>query len=82
MHKLIQQAPTGMIDPPQPVQAGGKTFYYYGPGGGVCYADRYFFNLRGKTLTVDFAGPCTNDKTPTEETKALEPVVLASLRVF
>ena len=27
LQKLIKQAPTGMLDPPQPVQAGGKTFY-------------------------------------------------------
>ncbi len=83
LQKLVKLAPTGIEDPPQPVQAGGKTFYYYGAGGGgVCYGDSYFFNLRGKTLLVLFDGPCIDEKTPTEEIKALEPVVLASLRVF
>ncbi len=83
LQKFVKQAPTGYEDPPQPVQAGGKTFYYYGPGGGgVTYADHYFFNLRGKTLNITFDGPYIHDKTPSKETKALEPAVLASLRVF
>jgi hypothetical protein len=83
LQKLIEQAPTGVEDTPQPQQVGGRTFYYYGPGGGgVCYPDSYFFNLRGKTLSVDFAGPCVDDKTPTAETKALEPLVLASVQVL
>ena len=74
---------SGFITPPSPVEVGDETFYVYGPGGGgVCYADRYFFNLRGNTLSVDFAGPCVNSKTPTEEIKTLEPLVLGSLRVF
>ncbi len=74
---------SGLTTPPSPVEVGDETFYVYGPGGGgVCYADRYFFNLRGKTLSVDFAGPCVNSKMPTKEIKALEPLVLGSLRVF
>ena len=83
LQEFVKQAPTGAENPPGPVQAGGKTFYYYGAGGGgVSYPDEYFFNLRGKTLTVVFDGPYINDKSPSKETKALEPVVLASLRVF
>ena len=83
LQEFVKRAPTGVITPPAPVQVDGKTFYVYGPGGGgVCYADRYFFNLRGKTLSVDFAGPCVNSKTPTKEIKALKPLVLGSLRVF
>jgi hypothetical protein len=83
LQRFVRQAPTGVEQPPLRIRVGDKTFYYYGPGGGgVCYPDQYFYNLRGKTLYMDFEGPCVNDKTPDAATKALEPVMLASLRVM
>ena len=55
---FVATAPTGYETPPEPVHVGQYTFYFYGPGrGGVQYADRYFLNLRGKTLYVTFDGP-------------------------
>jgi hypothetical protein len=83
LESFIKGAPTGSESPPEPMKIGDYTFYYYGPGGGgVCYADGYFFNLRGKTLTIDFDGPCRNDKTPTLETKEIERRLLATFRTF
>ena len=51
-------------------------------GGGVQYADEYFFNLRGKTLTITFDGPYDGGKTPSAETKKLELEILATFSVF
>jgi hypothetical protein len=82
LQRFVERAPTGYDAPPDPVKAGPNTFYYYGPGGGgVSYADQYFFDLKGKTLYVFFDGPYVNDKTPSAETKALEPELLSTLRV-
>jgi hypothetical protein len=83
LESFIKGAPTGSESPPEPVKIGDYTFYYYGPGGGgVCYPDQYFFNLLRKTLTIDFDGPCRNDKTPTPETKEIERRLLATFRTF
>jgi hypothetical protein len=83
LQSFVERAPTGYDSPPDPVRAGPSTFYYYGPGGGgVSYADQYFFYLKGKTLYISFDGPYVNDKTPSPETKALEPKLLSSLRTF
>jgi hypothetical protein len=80
----ISNAPTGMIDiPPDPVRIGRYTFYRYGAGGGgVSYPDQYFFNLRGKTLEIDFDGPYETSKSPSAETEKLEPIMLATLRML
>jgi hypothetical protein len=83
LSSLAALAPTGIESPPEPVEIGSRTFYYYGPGGGgVQYPDRYYFNLRGNTLSIDFDGPYENDKTPTERAKEMERKVLASFYQF
>ncbi|MGA8877762.1 MAG: hypothetical protein WCC25_08625 [Candidatus Korobacteraceae bacterium] len=83
LQELIKCAPTGEEGPPRPSEILGRTFYYYGPGGGgVCYPDQFFYNLRGKTLTVSFTGPCVDDKTPSPQTKVIEQEMLASFRTF
>ena len=83
LQRLVEHAPTGYDSPPEPVSAGPNTFYYYGPGGGgVSYADQYFLNLKGKTLYITFDGPYVNNKTPSLETKTLEPRLLSTLRAF
>jgi hypothetical protein len=70
-------------NPPEPTEIGGLTFYYNGPGGGgVEYPDEYFFNLRGKLLHIEFDGPYPNDNHPSDETKELEPKLLATFRTF
>jgi hypothetical protein len=80
---LIRMAPTGIDSPPEPMQIGKNTFYYYGPGGGgVNYPDVYYFDLGGKTLGIDFDGPYENEKTPTPATKQMEQRVLTSFREF
>jgi hypothetical protein len=48
----------------------------------VQFADRYFFNRRGKTRYVTFDGPYENDKTPTAETKKLEREILATFSLI
>jgi hypothetical protein len=54
-----------------------------GPGGGgVLYSDDYLFNLRGRLLHIEFDGPYIHDKTPSEETKTLEPKLLATFQTF
>jgi len=69
--------------PPEPTKIGGVTFYYVGPGGGgVFYPDDYFFNLRGKILHIEFDGPYFHDNHPFEETKKLEPKLLATFQTF
>ena len=83
LQSFVAGAPTGLDSPPSPVKFGNKTFYYYGPGGGgVAYADRFYYDLRGKTLTIDFDGPFINDKTPSAATKAIEAKMLATFRTF
>jgi hypothetical protein len=58
LQSFVERAPTGYDTPPDPVPAGSNTFYYYGPGGGgVDYADQYFFDLKGKTLHISFLLP-------------------------
>lgn len=86
LHSFIKAAPTGVESPPEPLQVGGEKFYYYGPGGGgVDYADQYFFNLKGKTLYISFDGPYGSDaheKGPSYETKQMEIQMLSSFRKF
>jgi hypothetical protein len=80
---IAKMAPTGIDSPPEPRVIGENTFYYYGPGGGgVSYPDGYYYNLRGKSLVIDFDGPYANDKTPTDEAKRMEQKVLATFRRF
>ena len=81
LENLTNYAPTGVDTPPQPIEIGGQTFYFYGAGGGgVCYADQYFFDLRGHTLSITFSGPCVDDKTPSAAMKKIEHLMLASFR--
>jgi hypothetical protein len=81
LENLTNHAPTGVDTPPQPIEIGGQTFYFYGAGGGgVCYADQYFFDLHGHTLSIIFSGPCVNDKTPSAAMKTIERLMLASFR--
>ena len=83
LQRFVKSAPTGYETPPEPMQIGDKAFYYYGAGGGgASYPDRYFFNLKGKTLYNTFDGPYLNSKSPSAETMKLEPKVLATLRTF
>lgn len=82
LQSFVQQAPTGQEGPPEPRDIRGRTFYYYGPGGGgVCYGDQFFYNLRGKPLYIDFDG-CVDDKTPPPETKKIEEQMLATFQTF
>jgi hypothetical protein len=82
LQSFVRGAPTGIETPPEPRQAGTKTFYYYGPGGGGAeYPDQYFFDLKGKTLLIAFDGPY-DDKTPSQETKEIEQTVLQTFRTF
>jgi|SRR5579871_2697651 len=83
LESFVAGAPTGIDSPPERKQIGPEIFYYYGPGGGgVEYADQYFFDLKGKTLLIIFDGPYINDKTPSPETKALEERLLETFRTF
>ncbi|MBZ5704838.1 MAG: hypothetical protein LAN63_05755 [Acidobacteriia bacterium] len=80
---FVAAAPTGYDSPPEPFQAGPNTFYYYGPGGGgVAYADQFFYELKGKTLYITFDGPYEGDNTPTPQTKQLERKILGSFHTF
>jgi hypothetical protein len=82
LQSFVQQAPTGQEGPPEPRDIRGRTFYYYGPGGGgVCYGDQFFYNLRDKPLFIYFDG-CIDDKTPPPETKKIEERMLATFRTF
>nr|OGC90186.1 MAG: hypothetical protein A2V48_01485 [Candidatus Amesbacteria bacterium RBG_19FT_COMBO_48_16] len=78
---LKKYAPTGgEASAPQQQTFGNNSFYYYGPGGGgVCYPDQYFTNLNGKILIFNFIG-CDNDKTPSEEIKAIERQILSTFK--
>lgn len=83
LESFVAGAPTGIEDPPEPKHFGIETFYYYGPGGGgVSYPDNYFFDLKGKTLTMTFDGPYVNDKTPSPVTKNMEERLLGTFRIF
>jgi hypothetical protein len=82
LQSFVKQAPTGEEGPPEARDIRGRTFYYYGPGGGgVCYGDQFFYNLRGKPLFIYFDG-CVDDKTPPPETKKIEEVMLATFGTF
>ena len=77
-----EHAPTGVINPPEPVDINGKTFYMYGPGGGgITYPDQYFYNLNGKLLIFRFIDLNIEDKTPTVRTKELAREILSSFIV-
>jgi hypothetical protein len=81
LESLARLAPTGIEGPPERKQIGTETFYYYGPGGGgVAYADRYFLDVRGKTLSIAFeAGP---SNIPSSETRSIEELLLQTFRTF
>ena len=83
LERIVTLAPNGVIKL-DPVQVGSYTFHYWGPGGGGAnYPDVYFFNLRGKTLWFEFDGPYTGtSKSPDEQTRQLEPKVLATFKAF
>ncbi len=82
--ELTRFAPTGLQDePPKLIHTAHLDFYFYGPGGGgVDYPDAFYFGLKGKTFSLLFWGPYKGDKSPAEETRAIEPLVLASMRKF
>lgn len=83
LQRLLEHAPTGADFPPQAEIAGPNTFYYYGTGGGgVSYPDQFFLDMKGKTLYITFDGPYDNGKSPSTGTRALEPKILSTLRVF
>ena len=70
-------------EPSGEIKAGENTLYFYGPGGGgVCYPDMYYFDLKGKTLRIIFDGPCINDTTPSPESKKIQAQILATLQTF
>ena len=82
LQSLMKYGPTGADSPPEPRIIDGQVFYYYGAGGGgVCYPDQFFYDLKGKPLYLAFTG-CTDDKTPPAETKEIEQKVLATFRTF
>ena len=82
LESLTLLAPTGIEGPPEPKHIGTGTFYFYGPGGGgVEYADRYWFDLRGKTLGFVFqAAPANN--IPSPYTQSIEEPMLQTFRTF
>lgn len=84
LETLQRYAPTGYVDiPPEAVHFASNTFYYYGPGGGgVSYADQFFFNVRGRAFAIAFAGPYTTSNEPAQVTKDIEAKMLSSLRRF
>lgn len=69
-------------DRPVSFRINGNTFYWYGPGGGgVTYPDTFLYDLNGRILVIEFDGPYPSDsKSPSEETKSFERVVLQSFR--
>jgi len=82
LNSLSGNAPTGEEGPPPAVQEGENTFYYFGAGGGgVEYADQFFYNFNGKLLSIVFDGPYEG-KSPTDETQEIESKMLASFRTF
>jgi len=82
VENLKKYAPTGSEDiVPTSRSLSGSIFYYYGPGGGgVCYPDQYFYNLRDQILIFEFYG-CENDKQPPEDTKIIEQHLLSSFEI-
>ena len=83
LNALTKYAPMGQETPPEPRIIGGQVFYYYGPGGGgVCYPDQFFYDLRGKPLSILFLGPCVGDKTPDAATKNTESQILGTFRAY
>ena len=79
---LARLAPTGIEGPPEPKRIGTETFYFYGPGGGgVAYADSYFFDLRGKTLDFTFQAAPDNN-IPSPYTQSVEEPMLQTFRTF
>jgi len=83
LQALVSSAPTGVEFPPDPYVAGSNKFYYYGPGGGgISYPDQFFYNLHGKTLSIDFDGGYENGRTPSEKTKRLERQILSTFRTY
>jgi hypothetical protein len=81
LESLARLAPTGIEGPPESKQIGTETFYYYGPGGGVAYADRYFLDVRGKTLGIAFEAE-PNNNIPSPETRTIEKPLLQTFRSF
>lgn len=77
-------APPGLTNiSPVPVTYGNNTFYYYGYGVGLNNPDRYFYNLNGKILLIEFAGPYGNDShSPTTITKVYEKIILDSFKII
>ncbi len=84
LESFVKDAPTGIESPPEPLQVGDETFYYYGAGGGgVQYDDQYFHNLKGKTLYISFAGPVRGRQIAlVQEAKQMEVRILGSFRAF
>lgn len=83
LQALVRSAPTGVEFPPELFVAGSNKFYYYGPGGGgVSYPDQFFYDLRGKTLSIDFDGGYEDGRTPSEKIKQLERQILATFRTY
>ncbi|MGA2369909.1 MAG: hypothetical protein ABSG11_04520 [Candidatus Korobacteraceae bacterium] len=82
LQDLAKSAPTGVEGPPGPKVFDNQVFYYYGAGGGgVNYADRFFYDLRSRTLIVAFGPPSDNNVT-SERTRKVEPQILATFRTF
>jgi hypothetical protein len=82
LQSLARLAPTGIEGPPEPKRIGTETFYFYGPGGGgVAYADSYFFDLRGKTLDFTFQAAPDNN-IPSPYTQSVEEPMLQTFRTF
>jgi len=83
METLRSRASTGWEGPAQ-VEVGKYVFYFYGAGGGgVQYADRYYFNLNGRILSLVFDGPYASDsKSPSEETREVEERMLERFRLL
>jgi hypothetical protein len=81
---LEAYAPTGYDAPPEPIQIGHRTFYFYGAGGGgALYPDLYFIQIKGHYINVGFSGPYPEGyKSPSEETQKLEPQILATFRTY
>ncbi len=82
MVNLRKYAPTGLEDiDPVLKTINGKSFYYYGPGGGgVNYPDQFFYDANGKIFVFTFIGPYENDKTPSPATKTLETQILSTFK--
>ncbi len=72
--------PTGP-DAPTVVHVGDNQFYFYGPGGGgVAYADQYFFNANGRLVVIDFSEVDQQDRSPSASTQQLEQQILSTFK--